>query len=1220
MEQITEIAAGELFNITKKFVNSIIDKRKWKSFFSDTLRIYIDDEKKSEFFDSQLQGLFNEGNIRELASLMHRNNGFTFKQIVEKKVRELVSVWDVEDSEKDLFINRFMDSLYSYIEKTNPKYYEQYLINSTYEIVKVSDKNIIETKKITDEIYKIVSSPKNVLNSYQINWSLDNGSEKKIDLSFFESDDNEFKKNFSNKIKNKENVYAICYSRMEALFSILYELKLLGYEAYVIYSENDWIRIEQSKLLTGKIVIPFFMSNIITPLSNNINIFIYDQSYNCIRNDAILIQRRKYKTISNKLSLCGYSSKEIHDIIDNSHGFFFPLIKRLLNRAQVSANVIINEEDRVTVLCGLMLGQWKDIDGDKTIIEKLSGISYDEFILTITKYTKGENPLFFKYNLYGETKYLAVSIDDSLTLLMDYIPKNVWAKYLELATYVLFNVDNAYKNLNQDNPFVKNVFSNSLKEGLTKSLLFIKYNVDVDDFKNKDIFKWFKDSLDSISNKESWANVSKNIKELCELEPDLFLTRLEEEVYNVKNTEFLELFRIDKDYFWGENYYIQYLWALELFLSTKKYASRSIDILFKLYEYDFKFKMSNSPKDILNDVFCAWMNKSVFKNEEKVALLDKYVGKNIINIYFVLNNLPNRHSSIIDNFYEPRYLISEVEPDVYMNELGNVYVGYLDLCLKYADTDYKILLNLLDDIQHYDVSLINNFFERLPNFISRYNDEVKYDFYIKIRHIIYDHRHFSSAGWAMPESVLSLYLKAMNSIEFTRREYYFKYLFNEYKFPVLSPVPYNEESYNYHDNDKIRETEIQNKINDFLKENLKIEDLISIIDSPQTTLGFYLNYFFGEKIDKVNIECIIKNQKVNEVFDKYAFTLYKKDPSHFFDMIDYLIEINYSISSISYILKYYRPIDDNFIDYITNKNDELNKVFWSQDIYIDSDSKCILRCFECIKKYGNVTTYIEALYYIFNKLQFNDVYSILIGVLDFDIKRIEKDISYQLSEILEYFKNRVLDDIMIEKLSSIEVVFYQFLQWKEMYFFNMIVRKNPKVYSDIVRFVFKDDAGNFHENHDVYIKNLFSLYYKMEFCPGVIDGKMDKNIFENWVKQFKNQLTEQNQLSMFTSLMGRLCSYSTNGADGLPLDECVRNFIENNFDQHMLSSFVSAEYNKRGVYSASEGKQEELLSEKYKKIADAFRIMYPKCSKIYDCISEDYHIQSINESKAAKYE
>ena len=276
MEHVKEKALSEVFGVIQKFVKKIIDEKKWFSFFSDNLSIYIDKEK-SEFYESQLNGIFTESTIKKMSGLILKNNGFTFNDVLKKEIQYQISVWDVESYEKEVFLCRLLESVYECLKQEYPDLYSQFITGNTYEIVKNTNKELLQVKKNIDAINKVISSPEMVISSNDLEWKMVSNSEKRVDFSFYESDDKDFKKDFIDKINNKNNIYVTCYSRWEALFVILSELKKYGKNAYIVYSKNDWKKIENCNLFTNEILIPFFMDDIIMPIDNNINIFIYDK-------------------------------------------------------------------------------------------------------------------------------------------------------------------------------------------------------------------------------------------------------------------------------------------------------------------------------------------------------------------------------------------------------------------------------------------------------------------------------------------------------------------------------------------------------------------------------------------------------------------------------------------------------------------------------------------------------------------------------------------------------------------------------------------------------------------------------------------------------------------------------------------------------------------------------------------------------------------------------
>ena len=1224
MKKMTEKIALELLSIAKKFVSNYLEKRKWVIFFGENLD-FLANNSNADLYDKQLSNLFSDDKIKKMSSLMVKNNGFTYYQVVEKEVSDTIFIWDVEENFKRLFISRFMDSLDNHLKENYPEYYQQYIVYKSFEVLKETKNDLIEIKNDLSELKKMVSKPNKVFDLYSINWTLINSSDKKINLTFFESDDEEFINQFHDFIDSKSNLYLYSNSRYEALFAVLSELKKIGKNAYIVMDENDWTTLANDSNFYDSILIPFFMSNFIPAIPHNINIFIYDNEYECTRNDKFEIKKRKYQTILDRLSFFGYSYEEEIELLDKTHGFFQPLFKRLFNKSFTNSEYSIDEKDVDTIICGLLLGQWKDCPGDIDIIEILSDTKYEAFISVIEKYVNGENPIFFKYSIYGETKYLTVSLEDALSQLMGTIKikKTIWDNYIALIDSIIFDVDNKYKNISseKDRFFIKNNFSDILKEGVCKSLLYIKYFSQ--DYKIcHSIEHLIETSLKKISTPEGWANISKYVMYICELAPDIYLNQFNEELNSI-DSNIVKLFQLKQDVFWGENYYINYLWSLELLLSSRKYVYKSLDILFKLNEYDFKYEMTNSPKSTLNYVFCSWTNLSCIKDFEKVRVLEKYIKINKKNVKFALDNLPLKNGTIVGGLYSPKYLISEVDTSTNRNDVILVFNGYLDLCISNMECDLKIIIDLISDISQFPKNRIISFFNHLNDIIINFNDEEKYTISLKIREEVYRHRFHINAEWALNFEDLNVYIESLNKIEFENKVYNYKYLFeSSHDFPLLNPIPFETKDYSivWKENQKKQDEIINSQIKEFKLNNYKLTDLIQVIDSQSTNLGNYIHCFIGKYFDVKTTIDIMKYQKNNRILEQYAREILVNDKENYYPLLDVIRENNCTSKDLCDVL-YLSDIDEELVKYLDSINDnEIKKLFWSRNHWFtDETLKICDTVFENVKKYGNAGVYIDDLYRIKNQLTSKKVYELATGILDCDPK-ITGNIQYELGEIFNAIKNIELDGEKIDILASIELKYSSLLDWHQMYFLELSVSQNADIYSQIINSCFKDDNGNSKQLPKKYTSFMFSLYHKMKFCPGTKDGIVDQIKFEQWCELFKEKLIENNQIGLFDSMMGQLLAYSPINADGYPLADCVRDFIEAHFSKKLLSSFVASEMNKRGVYSRSYGEEEEKISINYKNIADHFRMNYPKCAEIYDCISEDYHIQSDNEKQRSRYE
>lgn len=71
---------------------------------------------------------------------------------------------------------------------------------------------------------------------------------------------------------------------------------------------------------------------------------------------------------------------EANKLVSETHGLFIPLKKKLFNGAYLKEPRWINGLQRNIKETALLIGQWTDCDGDKAVIESLSGIKYQDFI------------------------------------------------------------------------------------------------------------------------------------------------------------------------------------------------------------------------------------------------------------------------------------------------------------------------------------------------------------------------------------------------------------------------------------------------------------------------------------------------------------------------------------------------------------------------------------------------------------------------------------------------------------------------------------------------------------------------------------------------------------------------------------------------------------------------------------------------------------------------
>ena len=136
------------------------------------------------------------------------------------------------------------------------------------------------------------------------------------------------------------------------------------------------------------------------------------------------------------------------------------------------------------------------------------------------------------------------------------------------------------------------------------------------------------------------------------------------------------------------------------------------------------------------------------------------------------------------------------------------------------------------------------------------------------------------------------------------------------------------------------------------------------------------------------------------------------------------------------------------------------------------------------------------------------------------------------------------------------------------------------------------------------------LYDAMHFCPGEMDGHIDRSILKEWIEEFQLCLGKHKQEDMFYSELGRLFAYSPIGTDEIMPHEMVRDMIEEYGNEQLINSYIITTFNQRGVYTVTYGESEYKMASNFKCTADRLRLKWPRTAEIYDDLFRRYDANS----------
>ena len=1229
---IDEIALSKIVDLVCKKIGEAISSAKWKELFVSTGEFLI---KNPDSFTKDLTAVLSKKNLLELSKKMKNRSGFEFSETLRDELYYLMAKYEIPPYDAEEYIRMFSQSIIGYIEEHDKEKTFEMFIGDFRKSTESKFEEVLKNQKLIMSALSSLINPKVVLFTIaDIDSRIRRHSEYKgLSLDFFEIDDNEFQQKFKNSIDNKM-IFVVGKSHEETIYRILNELKRNYSEktVFVIESRAEWDKLENNNL-SGCVLIPKFYDENIPAISNNINIFVYNEDEPCYSSEKLVLRKRTRKNLISALENVGIEHSDAYALADNTHGLYSALRKKLFNEASHTKNPWVERHTDV-VIAALLCGKWTESEGDKLIFEELTRVSYAECKKELLEYSYGEMPFVVEFKGHRGENIQIASIEDAWEELDYYITDAMWSKFIKLFYEVLIVSEPIF-----DHPFEKHFevsirvqkpdWSQALKRGMLRTLVmrafYRKHNEN-----QYEVDNIIKEILGTINTTKRWGYISQYMPELCEASPKAVIERLEKELESPSGLK--ELFETkDGDFMTSRHYYTNVLFAVEQLLQQKQYVVRAVEWLWHMDSYDIKYSLSNSPKEILGTVFCAWINMSVLTVEQKIELAKKAIEKYPNAWEIIYSNFPNERTTVFSTFSTPRHRTVDEPDEIYRDQLNKTYIEYLDICVNNTNGNVDRWKKIIGALHMYPSENQDDVFCKLIEDCKTMSDRDKTKIKNKLRNTLYRHRYFSDADWSVSEDVLKKYESVFSAISVENKVYDFLYLFTQsYDFPLLNPIPFHCEektSSSREENKVLREKEILSQFKIFKENGYSIEELIELAaTNDKYSIGEVLAEFYCENIfdDRIYKKLLENDSTLTQAYE-YARTMCRSGSIGIDKILRKTKEVTQNTKFIAWIISL-ELIKDYKTALIRNENEAIKNEYWNFSFRssLSDDAKqdtCIWALNEC-KIYGTLNSYLTLLFDVKDRISISDLYNSIFDIDNIKVGMQNQMMDYYLKEILKKLQTEYIDDLeKCTQLALLEWKCRNILEWEDMRCMQKVMKIDPSMYAELAKVIFKaEDADEVTEEQRNIANALYSGYNKAQFCPCEKDGKVDYDELKTWIDAFKDMLTAQKQLRLFEHLIGRLLVFSPPGEDGFMPCEAVRKIIEENYSDSLKSEYAIAERNKRGVYTFSAGESELQMSEDYRNNAQHFQEKYPHTAEIYFYLSYLYKWDAEQERKRAENE
>ncbi len=997
----------------------------------------------------------------------------------------------------------------------------------------------------------------------------------------------------------------------------------------IVEDETSWNNLIN---FTNKntVLIPYFNPTTEMRYPNNCRSILpvnkYSHVYNKTNILSIDISKQRKDDFELAMKDIGFSVEDISNLTYNTKRSFFALY-RIITR--IPSRKIPNwaqSADIENLIPALFMGSWNERrDGDKALVEALSGCKYDKYCENISKWLVVEDAPLYKV----DDVYMIVSVSDLWNVLWDRISSDSFQKFCSCIPSV-FGVKDPTFELPEDQWFAASIYgknysySQSLLDGLVITMIMLSERNDLPNFFNststkRDVDYIVKSILESVKDWQGWYTVIRHFPLLIEASPDAVLDKLEEKA-KTNDDDFWMLFKQPEDVIMGRTFYPSLLWALEKLVWEPEYVIRAVNILILFAEKRFEYKMANSPINSLYQIFCLWYPQTCLSVDQRVKVIENALKKYSYTGWQLIKSLlPNVRHQTVSPITKSRWkdVDSKVNSAITNIEYWDSVEKITKVSLSYITPDaekWKIIFSSISSF----IPMIGELIDKCTQHTKAMIQEDVMEICNEIGDLINRHRQFPNASWSMPNDILikleKLYYEILPN-DLIRYNYLFKYRAYD-----INPIPVDMENHNYDERNEKLYQKRKKAINDIYEE-CGIDGLYKIIRTAEDTrdLGSILAKNIFNELFVWDTIFKIKELNIN-VASVIIWELYQRN-----GLINLINSLNVLTDNQIGFIMCTLPFERNIWDQVSKFSEIVQANYWEN-----------ISIFGIVKKDNE-----ESKYAIDKLLEYNRPYS-LMDVLSYSEY---KDINYIIRILfrgLDLYPNSEKNGMTLNSVPSYDIVnlfekIYQdgnydeeLVARLELSYLSVFdpdyelkcltkqLKQTPSLFVELMTYIYKKDTPDesvISEGLEVRASRAQDILYRFRSIPGYDNQKdtMDDSLFWAWIDEAYRLSREFGYITAFELCVSTLLSYSPIGKDGIWPCECVRNFFEENATETLSRHFIIGRQNQRGVHTVTGGREEKQLAELYAVYADKLMFESPKMAAIVRQISDSYLEESKRE-------
>lgn len=897
------------------------------------------------------------------------------------------------------------------------------------------------------------------------------------------------------------------------------------------------------------------------------------------------------------------------------------------------------------LLPALLVGKWMDDrEGDRQIIEYLSGQSYDDYTNRIRQWAiHHDAPITNVGNMWR-----LISSLDCWEYLGRYVSARQIKQFEESFLIACGDIKPALSLKPEERKYAGFLgktadFSRSIREGLAQSVILIANFGEANLVSVTPSHQIWADhlvrQLITKPDQNLWKSLDEIMPLLANASPSAMLGSLEHFI-DRQPTVLESVFENAPSFIYNNYYHTGLLWALEGMAWLPNYLLRSTLLFIKLAKLDPGVKIMNRPINSLHQVFQPMMPQTYASNGDRMQVLDTVIERFPDDAWSLFLGLLPGNSQVAHTNEKLRWQeFVEESPEVYSDEKYHSYVSFISMRIfEMAGRDVErlvILLKRFADLCGAERSkLLHLVQENALNF-----EDPNYKIWESIREILYNYHNDYYPFSQLPAYAVAQFEKLY--IVYTPKDATESniWVFNDHwpKFPERIKQLGDDWEGRGNYMEKRRKESLttlldHNGFPDFLLLVKKVAEpgifgktasmiklssaaqgqfaaLVGSSNNHESLAGSQFIYWYQIR------NGLSKTQKLFEWLEKeqypfgtqLAFLLALRST---FEIWQYVAELGDEIEN-SYWVKCETDLSDGDVDHL---NYQLNKLF-------------------------DANRFISAVYLVAHIKESFETPVILKAIERLATEKAEETTRLDHNHVTYLFKECYeRNDYDVQQMMRLEWLFAEWLtdryspvEPKELY---RELRENPELFAEFLKYSFPMDdqpldAIDFEGLDETHFKQraktAHSLIDNLDKVPGQFTDEagqqsLDGEVLNKWVEDLRKLAHDRNRQKRAESFIGKImANFPENPVCWPP--SAIAAIIERIDSDKLRSSFSRTVTNKRSFTSRSPyagGQIERNNARYFRNFEDCHRLHHPITAQIFAEIALRYDLKAKQEDDEAR--